>query len=84
MACLTASEELPASNITGALTLNPYSSQRMILHMSSLYTFSMPIIQGYRFVDLPDRDALRQPLRDACTARGLKVSVPVENIEPIY
>ena len=28
-------------------------------------------IAGYRFVDLPDRDELRQPFRDVCEKNGL-------------
>jgi len=42
--------------------------------MASVATAELPIsnLTGYRFVDLPDRDELRQPLRDACIARGLK------------
>jgi len=29
-------------------------------------------ITGYKFVDLPDRDALRQVFRDECAKLGLK------------
>ena len=32
-------------------------------------------IAGYRFVDLPDRDELRQPMLDECTEAGLKGTV---------
>ncbi len=32
-------------------------------------------IAGYRFVDLPDRDELRQPMLDVCTEAGLKGTV---------
>ena len=32
-------------------------------------------IAGYRFVDLPDRDELRQPMLDVCTDAGLKGTV---------
>ena len=32
-------------------------------------------IAGYRFVDLPDRDELRQPMLDACLEAGLKGTV---------
>ena len=28
-------------------------------------------VAGYRFVDLPDRDELRQPFRDACEKNRL-------------
>ena len=30
---------------------------------------------GYRFVDLPDRDELRQPFRDICAVMGLKGTI---------
>ena len=32
-------------------------------------------IAGYRFVDLPDRDSLRAPIREKCTDLGLKGTV---------
>ena len=32
-------------------------------------------IAGYRFVDLPDRDEMREPMREACTGLGLKGTV---------
>ena len=32
-------------------------------------------IAGYRFVDLPDRDELRQPFRDICSKLKLKGTI---------
>ena len=32
-------------------------------------------IAGYRFVDLPDRDELREPMLDVCLEAGLKLSL---------
>ncbi len=32
-------------------------------------------IAGYRFVDLPDRDDLRQPFRDICSKINLKGTI---------
>ncbi|MEC7179097.1 MAG: sulfurtransferase, partial [Candidatus Thermoplasmatota archaeon] len=32
-------------------------------------------IAGYRFADMPDRDDLRQPLRDLCQDLGLKGTI---------
>ena len=32
-------------------------------------------IAGYRFVDLPDRDELREPILDVCTEAGLKGTI---------
>ena len=32
-------------------------------------------LAGYRFVDLPDRDELRQPFRDICAVMGLKGTI---------
>ena len=32
-------------------------------------------IAGYRFVDLPDRDSLREPFRKKCNSLGLKGTI---------
>ena len=32
-------------------------------------------VAGYRFVDLPDRDALREPFRAVCKKLGLKGTI---------
>ena len=36
-------------------------------------------IAGYRFVDLPDRDELRQPFRDVCAKLNLKGTILLSN-----
>mgnify|MGYP003324998346 FL=1 len=36
-------------------------------------------IAGYRFVDIPDRDELRQPFRDVCYKLGLKGTILIAN-----
>ena len=36
-------------------------------------------IAGYRFVDIPDRDELRQPFRDVCNKLGLKGTILIAN-----
>ena len=32
-------------------------------------------IAGYRFIDLPDRDDLREPLKELCAKLELKVKI---------
>ena len=36
-------------------------------------------IAGYRFVDLPDRDALKNPLESVCLDLGLKGTILLSN-----
>ena len=36
-------------------------------------------IAGYRFVDIPDRDDLRQPFRDICSKLDLKGTILIAN-----
>ena len=36
-------------------------------------------IAGYRFVDIPDRDELRQPFRDTCQRLNLKGTILIAN-----
>ena len=44
--------------------LNPEDMEGMICNVA-----------GYRFVDLPDRDALREPFREICKTAGLKGTI---------
>ena len=44
--------------------LNPQDMEGMVANVA-----------GYRFVDLPDRDALREPFRAICEKAGLKGTI---------
>ena len=69
--------QTPASHkMASTPALASPSSSSAVSSSSSLPSAASPTafthITGYKFVDLPDRDALRQPFRDESSRLGLK------------